>query len=106
MNYLVKWDPYSVVMEVEEGVVINVPPGHDLLSSLPVPVFNKNDRWNFSIVPVKEVLSLWDQGNYRSIYKLHNAGKWSDLHYCCEFHKSIVERNVLELREITQVDVR
>lgn len=104
MNYLVRWDPYSVVMEVEEGVQVDIPPGHDLLSSLPVPVFNKSDKWDFSIVPVKEVLFLWETRDFRSIYKLHNESKWSDLHYCCDFHKTIVERNVLELRKIAKVD--
>lgn len=89
-----------VLAQFEDPRGVQVPEGCDLLTSLPYPVFNKSDKWDFSLVPVEEVLSLYKSGDFRAIYKMHNDGKWSELHYCCDFHKTIVLKNVMELQQV------
>ncbi len=99
MSFLVRWSPFEVLKEIYGSELVEVPPGCDIISSLPVPVFNKSSDWDMSIVPVKKVLNLHQAGDYMSIFKMHNEGKWSEIHYCCEYHKKVVDKNVMEIRK-------
>lgn len=103
MKYLIQWSPFKILGEFDDDVILQPGNGQDVLSSLPdFTTTIVSTEWNFDIVPWEEVIKLHDNGNYREIFTLHNAGRWSSFNYCCNYNKKLVDENIEKWKQMKE----
>lgn len=93
MRYLVRWNPFEVLKYLGENEPCDIPDGCDIVKDLPDNVFERMKVWQGDI-DWETVLRLHENGDYLSIFRMHNENGWSDDYYCCEYMKKYVDYNV------------
>lgn len=93
VSYLVRWKPYQILRTLHEGETCEIPEGCDIIKT-PLSFSDEHiEKWNGNI-DWNKVLMLHENKKYFEIFLMHNHGKWTDEHYCCERFEKHVDYNV------------
>ena len=53
------------------------------------------EKWDYNKISNPSLLlQLWNEKNYKEIFKMHNEEKWSSAFYCCDGYSKTVDLNM------------